>query len=83
MLDTLRHFGLFVLHNTLSVVHKTARQLGQMFPEKPPQPPIDIEDDLDEVEDNLEEVHDNIGGNGRLKRLKRNRWGLPFIDEEE
>ena len=83
MLDTLRHFGLFVLHNTLSVVHKTARQLGQMFPEKPPQQPIDIEDDLNEVEDDFYQVHDNIGGKGRLKRLKRNRWGLPFIDEDE
>jgi len=54
-----------------------------MFPEKPPQQPIDIEDDLNEVEDNLQEIHDNIGGKGKLKRLKRNRWGLPFIDEEE
>ena len=53
MLDTPEHFGLFVLHNTLSVVNKTARQLGQMFPEKPPQQPIDIEDDLDEVEDDF------------------------------
>ena len=82
MLETLRHFGLFVLHNTLSVVNKTARQLGQMFPEKPPQQPIDIEDDFYEVEDDLEEVHDNVVGKGRIKELERNGWGLPIIDEE-
>ena len=67
----------------LSVLNKTARQLGQMFPEKPPQQPIDIEDDLNEVEDDFYQVHDNMVGKGRLKRLKRNRWGLPFIDEDE
>ena len=82
MLDTLRHFGLFVLHNTLSVVNKTARQLGQMFPEKPPQQPIDIEDDLNEVEDDFYQVHDNVVGKGRIKEVERNRWGLPIIDEE-
>ena len=82
MLETLRHFGLFVLHNTLSVVNKTARQLGQMFPEKPPQQPIDIEDDFDEVEDDLQEVHDNVVGKGRIKEVERNKWGLPIIDEE-
>ena len=80
MLDTLRHFGLFVLHNTLSVVHNTARQLGQMFPEKPPQQPIDIEDDLDEVEDDFYQVNDNVVG--KVKEIQRNKWGLPIIDEE-
>ena len=82
MLDTLRHFGLFVLHNTLSVVNKTARQLGQMFPEKPPQQPIDIEDDLDEVEDDFYQVNDNVVGESRIKEVERNGWGLPIIDEE-
>ena len=73
MLDTLRHFGLFVLHNTLSVVNKTARQLGQMFPEKPPQQPIDIEDDLDEVGDDFYQVNDNVVGKGRIKEIERNK----------
>ena len=81
MLETLKHYGLFVLHNMLSVLNKTARQLGQMFPEKPPQPKIDIEDDHDEVEDDPYEVHDNIYmGN---KEIKRNEWGLPSLEEEE
>ena len=80
MLDTLRHFGLFVLHNTLSVVNKTARQLGQMFPEKPPQQPIDIEDDLDEVEGDFYQVNDNVVG--KVEEIQRNKWGLPIIDEE-
>ena len=75
MLDTLRHFGLFVLHNTLSVVNKTARQLGQMFPEKPPHQPIDIEDDLDEVEDDFYQVNDNVVGKGRIKEVQRNGVG--------
>tara|TARA_Y100001937_G_C7098870_1_gene321497 strand:- start:159 stop:317 length:159 start_codon:yes stop_codon:yes gene_type:complete len=52
-----------------------------MFPEKPPQPKIDIEDDHDEVEDDPYEVHDNIYmGN---KEIKRNEWGLPSLEEEE
>ena len=82
MLETLRRFGLFVLHNTLSVVHKTARHLGEMFPEKPPQQPIDIEDDLNEVEDDLYQIHDNVVGKGRIKEVERNGWGLPIIEEE-
>ena len=82
MLETLKHYGFFVLHNILSVLNKSARQIGQMFPEKPPQQPIDIEDDLDEVEDDFYQVNDNVVGKGTIKELERNGWGLPIIDEE-
>ena len=82
MLETLKHYGLFVLHNMLSVLNKTARQLGQMFPEKPPQPIIEIEDDPNEVEDTYDEVDDSMIMNNEVDKVRRNRWGLPTLEEE-
>ena len=77
MLETLKHYGFFVLHNILSALNKSARQIGQMFPERPPQNMIDIEDDINEPDDfnpNQERGH---------KGIERNRWGLPVIEEEQ
>ena len=48
-----------------------------MFPERPPQNMIDIEDDINEPDDfnpNQERGH---------KGIERNRWGLPVIEEEQ
>ena len=77
MLETLKHYGIFVLHTTLSVLNKTARQIGQMFPEEPPKKMIDIEDDMDEPDDF--NPHHERGHKG----IERNRWGLPVIEEEQ
>ena len=77
MLETLKHYGFFVLHNILSVLNKSARQIGQMFPERPPQNMIDIEDDIDEPDDF------NPNQEKGVKEIMRNRWGLPVIEEEQ
>ena len=81
MIEHLKHLGLFVLHSMTMTIHQVLGFLVSMFPEKPPQPKIDIEDDHNEVEDDPYEVHDNIYmGN---KEIKRNEWGLPSLEEEE
>ena len=77
MLETLKHYGIFVLHTTLSVLNKTARQIGQMFPEEPPKKMIDIEDDINEPDD-FNPRHER-----GHKGIERNRWGLPRINGEE
>ena len=46
-----------------------------MFPERPPQNMIDIEDDIDEPDDLIQSKRGN--------EVQRNKWGLPVIDEEE
>tara|TARA_R100001509_G_C4749271_1_gene175794 strand:+ start:270 stop:410 length:141 start_codon:yes stop_codon:yes gene_type:complete len=46
-----------------------------MFPEEPTQKKIDIEDDIDEPDDIIQSKRGN--------KVKRNKWGLPMIDEEE
>ena len=51
------------------------------YPMHPPQKSIDIEDDWDEVEDTYDETDDSVMTRG--KRIQRNEWGLPVVDEEE
>ena len=49
--------------------------ISQMFPERPAQVEIDIEDDIDEPDDLIQSK--------RGHEVHRNKWGLPMIDEEE
>ena len=48
-----------------------------MFPERPPQNMIDIEDDIDKPDDF------NPNQEKGVKEIMRNRWGLPVIEEEQ
>ena len=75
MIGHLKHFGLFVIHSFIMTLHQFVGLISQMFPERPAQVEIDIEDDIDEPDDLIQ----SKGGN----EVQRNKWGLPMIDEEE
>lgn len=75
MIGHLKHFGLFVLHSFIMTLHQFVGLISKMFPERPAQGEIDIEDDIDEPDDLIQ----SKGGN----EVQRNKWGLPMIDEEE
>ena len=75
MIGHLKHFGLFVIHSFIMTLHQFVGLISKMFPERPAQGEIDIEDDIDEPDDLIQ----SKGGN----EVQRNKWGLPMIDEEE
>ena len=75
MIGHLKHFGLFVLHSFIMTLHQFVGLIRQMFPEEPTRKKIDIEDDIDEPDDIIQSKRGN--------KVKRNKWGLPMIDEEE
>jgi len=75
MIERLKHLCLFVLHSTTMTIHQVLGFLVSMFPEEPTQKKIDIEDDIDEPDDIIQSKRGN--------KVKRNKWGLPMIDEEE
>ena len=75
MIGHLKHFGLFIIHSFIMTLHQFVGLISKMFPERPAQGEIDIEDDIDEPDDLIQ----SKGGN----EVQRNKWGLPMIDEEE
>ena len=75
MIGHLKHFGLFVLHSFIMTLHQFVGLISKMFPERPVQEEIDIEDDIDEPDDLIQSKRGN--------EVQRNKWGLPMIDEEE
>ena len=75
MIGHLKHFGLFVIHSFIMTLHQFVGLISKMFPERPAQGEIDIEDDIDEPDDIIQSKRGN--------KVKRNKWGLPMIDEEE
>ena len=75
MIGHLKHFGLFVIHSFIMTLHQFVGLISQMFPERPAQVEIDIEDDIDEPDDLIQSK--------RGTEVQRNKWGLPMIDEEE
>ena len=75
MIGHLKHFGLFVIHSFIMTLHQFVGLISQMFPERPAQVEIDIEDDIDEPDDLIQSK--------RGDEVQRNKWGLPMIDEEE
>lgn len=75
MIGHLKHFGLFVIHSFIMTLHQFVGLISQMFPERPAQVEIDIEDDIDEPDDLIQSKRGN--------EVQRNKWGLPMIDEEE
>ena len=75
MIGHLKHFGLFVIHSLIMTLHQFVGLINQMFPERPAQEEIDIEDDIDEPDDLIQSKRGN--------EVQRNKWGLPMIDEEE
>ena len=75
MIGHLKHFGLFVIHSFIMTLHQFVGLISQMFPERPAQKEIDIEDDIVEPDDVIQSKRGN--------EVQRNKWGLPMIDEEE
>ncbi len=75
MIGHLKHFGLFVIHSFIMTLHQFVGLISKMFPERPAQKEIDIEDDIDEPDDLIQSKRGN--------EVQRNKWGLPVIDEEE
>ena len=75
MIGHLKHFGLFVIHSFIMTLHQFVGLISQMFPERPAQIEIDIEDDID--------APDALIQSKRGNEVQRNKWGLPMIDEEE
>ena len=75
MIGHLKHFGLFVIQCFIMTLHQYVGLRSQMFPERPAQKEIDIEDDIDEPDDLIQSKRGN--------EVQRNKWGLPMIDEEE
>ena len=75
MIGHLKHFGLFVIHSFIMTLHQFVGLISKMFPERPTQEEIDIEDDIDEPDDLIQSKRGN--------EVQRNKWGLPVIDEEE
>ena len=75
MIGHLKHFGLFVIHSFIMTLHQFVGLISKMFPERPTQKEIDIEDDIDEPDDLIQSKRGN--------EVQRNKWGLPMIDEEE
>ncbi len=75
MIGHLKHFGLFVIHSFIMTLHQFVGLISKMFPERPAQGEIDIEDDIDEPDDLIQSKRGN--------EVQRNKWGLPMIDEEE
>ena len=51
MIGHLKHFGLFVIHSFIMTLHQFVGLISKMFPERPAQGEIDIEDDIDEPDD--------------------------------
>ena len=75
MIGHLKHFGLFVIHSFIMTLHQFVGLISKMFPERPAQGELDIEDDIDEPDDLIQSKRGN--------EVQRNKWGLPMIDEEE
>ena len=75
MIGHLKHFGLFVIHSFIMTLHQFVGLISKMFPERPAQGEIDIENDIDEPDDLIQSKRGN--------EVQRNKWGLPMIDEEE
>ena len=71
----------YVYYNTKLILSYIGDWINGILPDRPPQPSIDIEDDLDEVEDTYDEIDDSMMTRG--KRIQRNEWGVPVVDEEE
>ena len=76
----IKNLGYYIYYNIRLILSYTVERLNQLFPDRPPQPSIDIEDDFDEVEDAYDEVDDSMITRG--KRIERNEWGLPVVEEE-
>ena len=70
----------YIYYNTKLVLSYIGDWINGVLPDAP-QKSIDIEDDLDEVEDTYDEIDDSMMTRG--KRLKRNEWCGPVVDEEE
>ena len=70
----------YIYYNTKLVLSYIGDWINGVLPDAP-QKSIDIEDDLDEGEDTYDEIDDSMMTRG--KRLKRNEWGVPVVDEEE
>ena len=70
----------YIYYNTKLVLSYIGDWINGVLPDAP-QKSIDIEDDLDEVEDTYDEIADSMMTRG--KRIKRNEWGVPVVDEEE
>ena len=70
----------YVYYNTKLVLSYIGDWINGVLPDAP-QKSIDIEDDLAEVEDTYDEIDDSMMTRG--KRIKRNEWGVPVVDEEE
>ena len=71
----------YIYYNTKLVLSYIGNWINGVLPDAPPQKSIDIEDDWDEVEDTYDETDDSMITRG--KRIQRNEWGLPVVDEEE
>ena len=70
----------YVYYNTKLILSYIGDWFTGLLPDAP-QKSIDIEDDWNEVEDTYDEIDDSMMTRG--KRLKRNEWGVPVVDEEE
>ena len=70
----------YIYYNTKLVLSYIGDWINGVLPDAP-QKSIDIEDDLDEVEDTYDETDDSVMTRG--KRIQRNEWGLPVVEEEE
>ncbi len=77
----IKNLGYYIYYNIRLILSYTVEWVNQLFPDRPPQPSIDIEDDFDEVEDAYDEVDDSVITRG--KHIERNEWGLPVVEEEE
>ena len=69
----------YVYYNTKLVLSYIGDWINGVLPDTPKKS-IDIEDDFDEVEDAYDEVDDSMITRG--KRIERNEWGLPVVEEE-
>ena len=70
----------YIYYNTKLILSYIGDWFTGLLPDAPKKS-IDIEDDFDEVEDTYDEIDDSMMTRG--KRLKRNEWGVPVVDEEE
>ena len=70
----------YVYYNTKLILSYIGDWFTGLLPDAPKKS-IDIEDDWNEVEDTYDEIDDSMMTRG--KRIKRNEWGVPVVDEEE
>ena len=70
----------YIYYNTKLILSYIGDWFTGLLPDAPKKS-IDIEDDWNEVEDTYDEIDDSMMTRG--KRIKRNEWGVPVVDEEE